>query len=68
MLLSFHPAISTAKESIGMAIVRMNNRAAVRSFTGMDRNGQEWTEIPEWTFACAPEYFLCTLCCQSCFK
>ena len=31
---------------------------AVRSFTGMDRNGPNYRDgLPEWTIKCAPEYF-----------
>ena len=33
-------------------------KKAVRSFTGMDRNGPHYRNgLPEWTFICVVEYF-----------
>ena len=42
---------------------------AVRSFTGMDRNGPDYRNgLTEWTFICVHEYFSVCLLGQICLE
>ena len=43
---------------LGSAVATFGGSGAVRSFTGMDRNGPDYRNgLPEWAFICVLEDF-----------